>query len=663
MTEPLEIKYAPDSYLKKGEETDGANDKSTLEQALHSAAYSGLQSPLTGVLQLVDGAAGTDLAENAKIISTPESKEFLTKDWGVQTVSAAAGMILPFMAARRGAKGFLRNSVNRSALKNPNFWKSYAVKETATAGFIYGSVFHPTYGNESLVPARLRQGLVDAATFGTLAKASIATRGVGQNIGTTHRMGKALDNTVAASTIAGLPAGFVAAQGYSLVNNGELAGVTDTAKSMVEMSFVGMALSGSHQLSVTKGLANVEAALRKPNQQPVLSLGETISVAKNKAKVYVNEAKVGLDALVGDMALATNPYGQLAVATVGGGRTTARPGFRMEMSHEAPGNRGNTLESVGIGEKRNPTRDLTTKVEKEARIEREAQGRGVEWQKATDFLREQNQRELAEYIEATPELAKLKVNPEQSFYGNDSIMVVEVKPTKQFPNGAMLKATIPEGGWESNWGSRPGDAKLLSRVHEVELGNSTSQGTAYLYLQEKALVLDRYETHLVDEYFRGIEGKNLSFEEPGPNPNKQFGISQETGKLVLIDYPSTGKPGHMQTLTEITQGKQYFEDLYDRENFQRNRPEETRMEPEQAEALKSAESEYARHKVREKHELDATQKDILEQLSTGITPKEAAEYMALMRGLVDKNGLPDTKKVMPEINSLIKIAESEGVNF
>ncbi|HMP53655.1 MAG TPA: hypothetical protein PKD05_19050, partial [Candidatus Melainabacteria bacterium] len=170
--------------------------------------------------------------------------------------------------------------------------------------------------------------------------------------------------------------------------------------------------------------------------------------------------------------------------------------------------------------------------------------------------------------------------------------------------------------------------------------------------------------HLLDGYFRGLEGKNLVFEEPGNNPNKQFGISQRTGKLVLIDYPSTGKPGHMQTLNEIIQGPEYFEREYEAENTRmREGKSEAEAEAEAAELSQTTTRDFERQRFVEEKGLTPAEKEMVDQLSMGITKSELAEYTALMRGQLNADGLPDVKGIMPEINALVKKAKAAGIKF
>ena len=103
--------------------------------------------------------------------------------------------------------------------------------------------------------------------------------------------------------------------------------------------------------------------------------------------------------------------------------------------------------------------------------------------------------------------------------------------------------------------------------------------------------------------------------------------------------------------------------MYDGENFGRNRQRVEESEGRENPGVEVSTSEYARQRIKETRDLDATQKDILEQLSSGITKKEAAEYLALTRGLVSQEGKIHTEKVMPEIEALIKMAKAEGMKF
>ncbi|HMO23648.1 MAG TPA: hypothetical protein PKC98_22010, partial [Candidatus Melainabacteria bacterium] len=66
----IRIKPQDDPDSNKGSQSETA--ASILGDALHTAAYSALQSPLTAVAQTADSALGTDLTESTKFLRSPD---------------------------------------------------------------------------------------------------------------------------------------------------------------------------------------------------------------------------------------------------------------------------------------------------------------------------------------------------------------------------------------------------------------------------------------------------------------------------------------------------------------------------------------------------------------------------------------------------------------
>ena len=672
----VRIKHQDDTETNKGSQSE--TTASLLGDALHTAAYSAFQSPLTAVAQVADSALGTDLSESTKFLRSPdEITDTYSTKWHTHQVAAAVGMILPFMLARKGARNILKTE---AAVGSGVFWKTAAVKEAALSGFIYEAALHPSVGNHDnlldLGVDRFKQGVSGAATFGTLSAAGIGIRtGARGLIGeTAPNLTKFFENPITATTLAGAPAGLVSAQSNSLLFEGKFADLNTSTESAYAMSFVGASLAAAHQAPTSKNALVPPEGSSKPLAERLASLKSSAGEKIERSKFFIQEkaaeASRGLDILVSDLAgpqpafaMAGSPGGlrafEFEAPARSKGAKAVKPATTMHMEaldldgRSSSSGRFSDLE----GSLKLPERpDL-----KESR-ERRTEAVAPRGESAVDVLRSHSLHDIADFVESSKSLRDLRVDLDRVFHGNDALIVMEVQPSKALPDGAALKAIVPEGGWENSWGKRPGDAKILGKVHEVEMGSSS--GTAYVYLQELVEVRDRYEPHLLDGYFRGLEGKNLVFEEPGNNPNKQFGISQRTGKLVLIDYPSTGKPGHMQTLNEIIQGPEFFEQEYEAENARmREGKSEAEAEAEAAELSQTTTRDFERQRFVEEKGLTPAEKEMVDQLSMGITKSELAEYTALMRGQLNADGLPDVKGIMPEINALVKKAKAAGIKF
>ena len=120
----------------------------------------------------------------------------------------------------------------------------------------------------------------------------------------------------------------------------------------------------------------------------------------------------------------------------------------------------------------------------------------------------------------------------------------------------------------------------------------------------------------------------------------------------------------MQTLNEIIQGPEFFEQEYEAENARmREGKSEAEAEAEAAELSQTTTRDFERQRFVEEKGLTPAEKEMVDQLSMGITKSELAEYTALMRGQLNADGLPDVKGIMPEINALVKKAKAAGIKF
>ena len=117
----------------------------------------------------------------------------------------------------------------------------------------------------------------------------------------------------------------------------------------------------------------------------------------------------------------------------------------------------------------------------------------------------------------------------------------------------------------------------------------------------------------------------------------------------------------MQTLTELTQGEDYFEAQFDRENASLSgRRRESESETRETEADIR---DWERQKFKDNKELTETDREIIDQLSLGISKGELADYMALMEGKLTASGEPNRLEVMPRIEALIERAKSNGLDL
>lgn len=664
-------------------------DSSLIKDFAQSALYAGVQTPIDGITQLVNHTADSELLPSVQLIDAPTQAEFGSASWHAQQVGGAAGMLIPFMAVTKLTRGGMNKmglTAAESTVGAEGLWNArakLAIAESGISGFIYDAALKPVApGEGNFWEARLKHGLTGAATFSTLTASSIGLRGLGSSA-----LAKAtgatglLRNEVAIGALSGVPAGLVAAESNSLLTHGRHASAKDLAQSAYMMSFVGGALAGTHQLAGQPG--KHAENLRKFDPTRVSTLMES---AKTKL--------TGLGERVDGFMASINPLlqGQPAFALVGGGRIgaadlvgmkQAKPEVRFDQPLQMaaikepglmPTDRSTGISGGGgdrSGAKSEGSNGTAMEVTPEGKLQgrksgrgnREARQREKDSERERDSEREggaqlltlkevlidQGFENIADFVSHNPKLRDQRVVRDLG-NGNDSPLVVELAPSKEFPHGGALKVTIPEGGFERNWGKRSFDAKLLTKVHEVDVEGTSA--TAYVYVQELVDVMPRYTPDQLNDFFAKIEEAQLEWTDPGSHPTKQVGISRETGELVLIDYPCVDKAGTNETLQAIIGGKDRAEEIWEREDNAKGPLEEDKPKYDQE---RDVDVEQKRQDVlSEKSETD---REILQQLIDGFSLKEIAEYVALTQGwTTGSKGMPDTSRAMP----LVKKAKAEA---
>ncbi|MGH9549814.1 MAG: patatin-like phospholipase family protein, partial [Terriglobales bacterium] len=231
---------------------------------VQSAVYSGVQSPLTGALQIVDKAAGTDLADSWRFMSAPKAAKFGSLDWHAQQIGGAIGMILPFFALNKGV-GLLAD--DGGILANP-------VAQATASGALYGGIFHPSAPGEDFLTSRLKNAAVSGATFGTLAlSGSLLTRAAESSFVTSDLASGFLRNGAVAGVLSGVPAGIVSAEGDSLVNgNKGWASGSQLLQSIYGFSMAGGVFGALNGLERPATVPPEQTALPVEGEQPGITL-------------------------------------------------------------------------------------------------------------------------------------------------------------------------------------------------------------------------------------------------------------------------------------------------------------------------------------------------------------------------------------------------------
>jgi uncharacterized protein (TIGR00730 family) len=237
--------------------------------AWSSFKYALVQSPLTGVTQLVDKVSGTNLEQNTKFFDKPEHAEFGSAGWVGQTVGGTIGSAVPFLLMSRvagpGAAARMETSatyglVSRGAVA--------PVLKSVAAGVAYNGVFTPVEVGENFVGARLRNMAVGGLTWGSLTATSIGLKGLGMRAFNQQALAEAkgltaaskytegilannafrsvMKNDIFVGSAGGIVGGITHAQGNSLLAGNGFASVGDTVQSATTFAFGGALMGGAN---------------------------------------------------------------------------------------------------------------------------------------------------------------------------------------------------------------------------------------------------------------------------------------------------------------------------------------------------------------------------------------------------------------------------------
>ena len=604
--------------------------------ALTSLAYEAIQQPLKGVAQIADSFNGQEsLQQRVTFMDAPQQAEFGSANWYAQSFGGAAGKLVPFLAALAvtkkgfGAAGAHAGAeiAEQKAVSLFSRKGALAIGETGAAGFLTESILTPTERNEhnkesSLFTERVKQGAVGAITFSTLTATSLGIKELGRMGVTQSAMVNRLLTTEAGSmAMAGLPTGVVAAETHARIMEGRASTGQEKFESAYSMFVIGGGLGFAQ--SKAPRLSDFSSPLKK------------------------------FDNFMADLNPLINNGPRLALAgdAMGGGRSLldTRMDSHMSQSTQADWvNRHGTVTDI----------EGTPRIKADRRLaERDNIDARPDTEKPSTVLSEHGLSDVAEFVASNRLLRNQRV---KSFLGqgNDSPAVLELAPSKEFPHGGALKVTIAEGGFDPSWGKRPFDARLLSKVHEVDLRGG---GSADVYVQELVDIQPRIPEHLLNDLFAKVEKAGMELTDVGSDASKQFGVSRATGELVLIDYPAIEKAGTQSTHQEIVGGRQYADEAIEKENAKIKSGE--RPEDPGAEDLAAVDIDFEikRAQALAENRFTPQERELLDQLNNGCSEKEVREFAAIINGHYDAKGNADVKAVKNQMDALFKRARAQGL--
>lgn len=210
------------------------------EEFVRSAAYSGLQVPVNGIVQMTDKAFAEPLLPLVQFIEPPAKTEFGSAHWHAQQLGAAAGVILPFLVVHKGVSFTSKTLVNATGLElGRGAARGLAVFELATTGAAFDGLLKPVDDTTkgAFIENRLRNAFTGGATMTTLGLSSLGLKSFGANV--PGRLTGILRNECAATALAGVPAGLVHAETTSLLSKGEHASIKELRESCYSFAVIG----------------------------------------------------------------------------------------------------------------------------------------------------------------------------------------------------------------------------------------------------------------------------------------------------------------------------------------------------------------------------------------------------------------------------------------
>ncbi len=680
------------------------NEDGFVGSLLHTAAYDGLQAPVKGVAQIVDQATGnrTDLAKAVTFMEAPQAAEFHSAAWYGQQFGSV-GKLVPFVAAYAVThKAFIKAGLasEGQALGKAFFTGKNAstIAEVGVAGFATEAVFTPleNKGNKPLttgefIDGRLKNGAVGGITFASLTAGTLALRHTGLALENAPKLTKLLTNNAFGAAVAGIPAGVIGADSHARIVEGRSATNSERVESAYSMFLVGGTLGGLSHMKrgetktggntegpntagriseafrekVSNGyqkfdnfMASINPLLKGPELQPAYANAMGNRSLGNRAMQSTLHELSKPGVLENRSATVSSGVIESAIApTTPSGKGKGVPETFSEAAYDKASPNVGEVKAKGKEAKPIDKADKAETAEKPEKTRDAVEG----YKKVSAVLETMGLGDIAEFVKTDRTLRSQRVVRELG-HGNDSPAVLELAPSKEFPNGGALKVTIPEGGWEMDWGKRPGDARILGQVREVELAGSNFSGTANVYVQELVDVRSRYSADIVENLFNRLDSKGLDITDVGSGIEGQMGVSRTTGDLVVIDYPSvTKKGGGNETLEAIRGGKDGEQMRIDEENeaIRRGKQEEEPRDDNTTEV--DIDREVRRQEALEGKKFTAKEKEILDQLTQGFSMQEVQMMTALVEGKFDAKGNPDLKAVKPLVDSVVRRGREMGV--
>ncbi|MBU6451454.1 MAG: hypothetical protein KGS72_06735 [Cyanobacteria bacterium REEB67] len=638
------------------------NHDGFLGALVENAGYSGIQQTTRSLAQWSDLATGGKLADRVNLVARPLAAEYKSSEWYGEQFGGAVGKIAPFLAAFAVTRGVAAKIGVNAALEGESgavFTRANAILtgQAAVAGFGSEAIFTPNEKNNQSLPAmateRLKNGAIGALDMASITAGSLSLKALGTAAAEDMPLASAmLRNGGVSAAISGYPTGMLSAEAHSRLFEDRASTAAEREQSALGMAAVGFGLGA------LQGRATETAESRSGSNLP--GIKDVLQVKAENTMQHIDNFASSLgsfDGLIGGgnrlaYAQAGAQFGRVPLRSMAM-ESTLRDLNSNVMFRDGDKAAGNADGGKTSAEKSSSRRSSDRSSEKENTTD---SGKGTPLKKALTDL---HLGDVADFV-ARDKVLKNQTVVRSLGEGNDSPAVLELAPSKAFPEGGALKVTIAEGGWQKDWGTRPFDAKMLSKVHDVELSGSNFNGSAAVYVQELVDTQPRYAQDLVDNFFAKVQQSGLEFGDGGPEIMKQVGISRKTGDLVLIDLPSIDQAGAHETLRTIIEGHEGVEEAYEKENKAIRDGNHEPEKPDFEQIIDVDREAHSQQALRE-GQFTAHEQELLSQLKEGISPREVLEFAALLEGKLTPKGMPDTKAVKNQFDAMVRRAQKAGV--
>lgn len=236
----------------------GEPGQSNTDCFVRAVAYSAFQAPVNGLGEIFDKLnIAEPLLPAIQFVQPPAEAEFGSVAWHYRQAGSAIGMALPFLLVHKGVTASSKSIFGQA---RANHLKGLVVAEAGVTGAVFDGLLRqaPCDNGTSFVESRLAN-----ATAGSLTMMAMAGSTLGlQSLSKASRFTSFLQNEIAASTLAGIPAGFVHAQATSVLNDNRLATGKELTESIYSFAALGGMLSVGRQ-SLVSDMVRVNAEREK----------------------------------------------------------------------------------------------------------------------------------------------------------------------------------------------------------------------------------------------------------------------------------------------------------------------------------------------------------------------------------------------------------------